>query len=224
MRYLFKSTYTPTDPGSDRRRAGTVVLDHDSPLTAIPAALSSLEMSGLTSDALYEWDRLQRRFRQVGDEDTIHRLDSEGWAWEVHSNNGEYHFEIEPFEAEDPVDKEAIRVWAYAEAFKVTVVAAEPKTDEDAAREILYCLLGRWYWRNIDQWSSHDLKEALHDLAVEGSDSTPYAKMTLDQLLDAVLDEIVEHQEGMYDEVREGKPFGMALMVSHDTSLWLDED
>lgn len=207
MRYLFKSTYTPTDPDSNRSRARTVVMGHDSPSTAISAALSSLEISGLTLDALAEYQG------SIGDEDT-----SEGWTWTVSVSNGEYQFEIKPFEIEDPVTKEAIIEWA-----RSGIASTANRTDGEI-HKVLMCVMGRWYWRNIDQWSSHDLKEQLHSIAVKGNPSKPYTRQTIDELATTIMEEVIDRQRDQYDEIEKGKPFGMLTMLDNDRQLWFDED
>ena len=207
--YLIKATYTPNDPDADRRRKGCVIETEAGVLDAITGALSTLEMSGLHDDVIREY------LDDIGDEDT-----SEGWAWEVGTNNGEWHFEWEPFDPADPVTKENLLAWARREAGPMI---GEDGTDEEL-HSFLVCILGRLYWRNIDEWSSHDLKETLHEMVVMGGDSKPYSKMTVDELLDTIMEEAVEYTAGCYDAVRHGKPFGMATMIAEDTRLWLDED
>jgi hypothetical protein len=204
MRYLFQSTYTPFDPVCDRRRKGTVVLSEAGVLDAITGALSSLEMAGLHDDVISEY------LDQSGDEDT-----SEGFAWEVGSNNGEYHFEIEPFDPKDPVTKEAILAWAQGLAQE-----AEPG---EATRELLWCLLGRWFWRSLEWQDAGDLRESLHELVTSGPAQKPYCDYTIDECLTQIVEEIVEAQRDNFDEIRKGVPFGMAAMVENDKPLWLDE-
>jgi hypothetical protein len=215
-RFLLHVVYTPEDPQASRRRNAVVVgndgglLPTFGPIEAIALGLSKLEMSGLVGDATSEY------LVQSGSDDT-----SEGYSWVVHTNDGRYDLEWSPFpEADDPVTAEAIRQWAFSQ---VRVAEDEPLTPEAQVQQILACILGRWFWRNIDGWSAHDLKESLHSMTVEGDDSKPYMKMSIDELLAAILSEVVDNQRDQFDEIANGRAFGMAAMIDGDRALWLEE-
>ena len=47
--------------------------------------------------------------------------------------------------------------------------------------------------------------------------------MTIDELLDTIMEEPVEACRDNYDAVSTGKPFGLRTMVESDRQLWLDE-
>ncbi|MCH7600006.1 MAG: hypothetical protein IH973_09630 [Myxococcales bacterium] len=47
--------------------------------------------------------------------------------------------------------------------------------------------------------------------------------MTVDELAQTILEEVVEQQEEEYDEASKDRPFGMAAMIEEDKPLWLDE-
>jgi hypothetical protein len=206
-KYIFKLTYTPDDPDCDRKRHGVVVETDKGVLDMLVLAFSTLEMSGLCEDVTKAY------LEDIGDEDT-----SEGWMWTYRSNNGDYDLEWATFDAEDPVTKDSFLAWARREAGPMI---GEDGTDEELQHH-LCCIMGRWYWRNIDQWSSHDLKEQLHEFAVLGGKSKPYDSMTILELVETIFEEVMEFAQDQYDEGRKGVPFGIKTMVADDEDLWLD--
>ena len=209
MRYLLKSTYTDENPETDRVRKSTVV-EAPRQVDAITVALSKLEMHAMAVDAVMEYT------------DTVEDV-NEGHEWIAHSNNGQYHFEIRPFEASDPVTKHAIIMWA-------TIMLSE--TNREAAREagypdapdtaegVLVNVLGRWYHRMVSQWSKFDLLDQLHTIALRGTACKPYEQQDLAELAGTVMAEIVEGVRDNYDEVVEETPFGMSAMVHDDEHVW----
>ncbi len=209
MRYLLKSTYTDDDPNVDRRREN-VVVEAANQKDAIPVALSNLEMHGMVEEAV------------VAYMDTIEDI-NEGHGWIAVSNNGQYHFEIEPWIVSDPVTKHAIIMWA-------TIMLSE--TNREAAREagypdapdtaegVLVNVLGRWHYRMASQWSKFDLLDQLHTIALEGMKCKPYEQQDLAELAETVMVEIVEGVRDNYDEISSGEPFGMSTMVHDDEHVW----
>lgn len=209
MRYLLKSTYTDDDANIDRRRAN-IVVEAENQHDAISPALSNLELHGMVEEAV------------VAYVDTIEDI-NESHSWIAVSNNGQYHFEIEPFEASDPVTKEVIIEWAKAMLLSTNREAAKeagyPEAS-DTAEQVLVCVLGRSFYRMIVEWSKFDLLDQLHTIALEGSKCKPYEKMTLEELAETVMTEIVEGVRDNYDEVVEETPFGMSAMVHDDEHVW----
>lgn len=202
-RYLFKATYTPYDPDEDRRRKSCVIETKAGVMDAITGAVSKLEIDRLHDDVVREY------LESIGSEDT-----TDGWAWEVGTNNGEWHFEWSPFDVEDPVTKEALKAWAMAQS---------DTSEEEAWVGVLACIMGRWDWRSLEWQSEGDLRESLHDIAMDGYSAKGYNEMTGDELLEAVMEGPVQAASDNFDEVVKGKPFGMAVMLSDDRELWFGE-
>lgn len=202
MRYLVKATYTDDDPKVDRRRKAIIVETDKGVMGMLFEAVSTLEIAGL-------WDDIQRDYLESSEEDDT----SEGWSWITFSNDGRWDLEWSPLaESDDPVTPETLKAWAMAQ---------DETSAEEAWVGVLACVMGRWYWRTIDEWSAHDLKEALHDAAMDGCSTKGYNEMTGDELLVSVMAGPVEAARDNFDEVRYG-PFGLSAMIADDESLWLD--
>lgn len=199
-KYLFKATYTPDDPACDRQRQ-RVVIEESDVMAAMPKAMDEFGFEASWTEVLAGY------LDAIRDEDT-----SEGFEWNHTGTNGEWDFEWYPHDAKDPVTKESILAWAETQAADAD--------DPEAVRVVLICVLGRQYWRTISEWGSFDMREALHSLMVEGDTSTPYSKMTIDQLLTETMEAVVENAEDCYDGE---EPFGISTMVEDDKALWLDE-
>lgn len=209
MRYLLKSTYTDDNHDTDRVRK-SIVVEAANQVDAIPAALSELEMYLMVKTAVTEYV------------DTIEDVD-ESHEWVARSNNGQYDFEIRPFEASDPVTKETIIEWAQAMLLSTNREAAKEAGYPDApdtAEQVLVCVLGRAFYRMLGEWSEFDMKDQLHTIALEGSKSLPYEHMSLKELAETVMTEIVEGVRDNYDEIEIGMPFGMSAMVHEDVLTW----
>lgn len=212
--YLIKAVYTHDDPKVDRRRRAAVVSTSGGVVTAIEEAISKMEIANVDpSDVIADY------LEDIGSEDT-----SEGWSWIVYDNNGRWDFEWWPFDSEDPVTAESLRAWAE----EATYSNGRPEQVTDAqhienVQEFLYCIMGRWTWRRLEWTSESDLREELHTIYVEGDNGKPYSKMTVDELIRTIMEEVVEAQMDNYDAASKGKPFGIQSMVEADTQLWLDE-
>ena len=212
MRYLFKSTYTDENPDTDRVRKSTVV-EAPRQADAITIALSKLEMHAMAVDAVMEYT------------DTVENVD-EGHEWIAHSNNGQYHFEIEPFEAGDPVTKQTVIEWAefmLLETNRAIAREAGYPDTPNTAEQILVNVLGRWYYQMISEWPQFDLKDQLHTIILEGMKCKPYEQMTLDELAETVIAEIVDGVRDNYNEIEQGRPFGMTAMVHDDEYVWFNQ-
>lgn len=202
MRYLVKATYTDDDPKVDRRRKAIVVETDKGVMGMLFEAVSTLEIVGL-------WDDIQKDYLESSEEDDT----SEGWSWITFSNDGQWDFEWRPFESDDPVTPETLKAWAMAQ---------DETSAEEAWVGVLANIMGRWYWQTIDEWGSFDLKQALHDIVMDGCSTKGYNEMTGDELLLSVMAGPVEATRYNFCEEVAGVPFGLAMMVQWDTALWLD--
>lgn len=198
MRYLFKSTYTPDDPASDRRRQRTV-MDANDPVHAIRLSLSQFGLNSIRDEAVAEHPVL---------------VDSVACGWPVVGNSGTYYFEIDEFEVSDPVTPDAVLVWA------------QETTDGSVTQvhEALVNLLGRAYWRMIGQWKAFELKQTLHELVVENQCHKSYRSLDIPELIHEVMHEVVQAQRDNYDEYANGRPFGFAAMLDDCPQLWRVDD
>lgn len=209
MQYLIKATYTPNDQNFDRSRKSYVIENETGVLDALTVAISKMEIDEPSHI-------IQEYLKNIGDSDT-----SEGWSWTANTNDGTWHFEWSPFDPIDPVTKEAILDFAL---HKIGIIwQSQPLDHNTNLKHFLVNILGRMYWRAIENWDSFDLKQKLHEIAVNGADSKPYNKMTVDELLDIIITDVVGYAEACYDPIETGRPFGMTTMIANDTSLWLDE-
>ena len=218
MRYLFRFVYTPDDASVNRRRHSVIVESGTGVLDALDLALVSLDVKHLKDDFVKEL------LEQSAEEDT-----SEGFNWVVCLNSGEWDVEFELFDAPDPVTKESLLAWVKKSRFykEWPQWADQPAIDEDAgAHQLLLEIMGRWNWRQMDGMSSHELKESLHEITV-GYGQQPfksYTQMTVDELMDFVMEEPVVCSYDLYNEVDKVKPFGITTMVESDKELWLGDD
>jgi len=78
-------------------------------------------------------------------------------------------------------------------------------------------LLGRWYAARLSWMSQSDLREQLHDLWLNGTDSTPVYEMEQDELVEEIWDGIVvlaieNDPDATWDDV----------LAEHPT-IWLEE-
>lgn len=213
MRYLFRFVYTPDDASADRRRHSVIVESDAGVLDALDLALASLDVKHLKDDFVKEL------LEQSADEDT-----SEGFNWVVCLNSGEWDVEFEPLaDAPDPVTKESLLAWVKKSRFykEFPQWAVNGLT-----HQLLLEIMGRWNWRQMDNMSSHDLKESLHEITV-GYGQQPfksYTQMTVDELMDLIMEEPVVCCADLYNEVEKLKPFGITVMVESDKQLWLGDD
>ena len=198
MRYKISTVWTPDATDCDRSRKA-LCFNHDGDLRSAGAA--GLKAMGFEAEiidaAMSDFDSGQS--------------DSMVAAWTHHSNNGDYEITVERWESGDPVTPERLREWA-----------TERANDEGATpEEALAGVLGRYYWWYLEGDSERDLREALHELYMDGQTNKGCNQMTLDELVSSLLEDIIAPLQHNYQEKTE--PWGFAVMIKDDKRLWLGE-
>lgn len=198
MRYLIKSTYNPEQANLNKTRKAVIVDTTLGVMAAITAAISLLEMTSMEDEIVRDY------LESIGSEDT-----TEGWSWQVFDNDGVFSLEWRPFEAADPVTIFAFHEWLVKRC-------KEPVAITKACRTIMNV----WHWRTLSWMSEHDLKESLHQIAMEGG-GEGYNQMDLSALMTAIEVGPMQAAIDNYDELASGIPFGLSMMVQLDPPLWL---
>lgn len=212
MQYKISVTYTPDETTSDRSRQKSVFSPQAILRTLREAAMLGLQelkfSEQFVDDAMVEYDEL-------GHDET-----NDDCRWSYMSNNGEYEITIEKWEPDDPVGRQCLKEWAIEQANAEN--EKHPDREEKSDQEIILVLvLSRQCWARLEWTSVFDAKQELHDLLVEGDSFKSYNRMTMEELVTAVMEEVVAGQRDNWDD--ETEPFGFKAMVKAESKIWLDK-
>lgn len=209
--YLFRAVLTPDDLDRDRVRQRHLVEEAHNPKYAIHVATDALGLDKWQFQIVNFFEKASSVHKMASSEATPTIPNPFHWIMPTLSPEGSYVFSIEKIEGcKDEVTKESILKWALKESTIVVPIC-----------EVLRGVLGRWCWRNVDNYSASELKSSLYNFITQGYDfeqTKPFLEMNEDELASEIMSSVVLHLKDVHDD--SSVPFGMSVMLESDHQLW----